>query len=233
MGPPPKSRPSNSTPWNALLTIRLHRRTSRVTLRLLSLSRKPLGRGKVIHGILAVALAACPYGTWNEEVVHITAIQNRQRECGELQPNDEKKIVDRYYADFAQADRLSTRMDRALGDAGPYTIHGNLHRRRYVHPVHVEYRPGRQLCLWRTGAVERNKVILRPSRPPQQILSLRPAIKHDAVVAMRLRQAFCTPASGDPCLSGAFRSSRGGAAFAPAKAVRTNVSRRVHESKSK
>jgi hypothetical protein len=48
---------------------------------------------------MAAALAACPYGAWDQEVVQITAAQGTQWEYRELKPNEQKKIVDRYYAD--------------------------------------------------------------------------------------------------------------------------------------
>jgi hypothetical protein len=54
----------------------------------------------VIDVIIAAALAACPYGTWDAEVVQITAIQNTQWQYRELKPNEQKKIADRYYADL-------------------------------------------------------------------------------------------------------------------------------------
>jgi hypothetical protein len=57
--------------------------------------------------IMAAALAACPYGAWDQEVVQITAAQATLWEYRELKPNEQTKTVDRYYADSHERIALS------------------------------------------------------------------------------------------------------------------------------
>lgn len=49
--------------------------------------------------IPALAESKCQYGSWNEEVVHVAAMQDSQWQYRQLTPKEQEKVVERYWLD--------------------------------------------------------------------------------------------------------------------------------------
>ncbi len=47
----------------------------------------------------ALAQNKCQYGSWNEEVIHVAAMQGSQWQYRELTPKEQEKVVERYWLD--------------------------------------------------------------------------------------------------------------------------------------
>ena len=53
----------------------------------------------ICAAIPALAENKCQYGSWNEEVVHIAAIQDPQWQYRQLAPKEQERVVERYWSD--------------------------------------------------------------------------------------------------------------------------------------
>jgi hypothetical protein len=53
----------------------------------------------ICAAIPALAQNKCQYGSWNEEVVHIAAMQGSQWQYRKLTPKEQEKVVERYWLD--------------------------------------------------------------------------------------------------------------------------------------
>jgi hypothetical protein len=47
----------------------------------------------------ALAASKCQYGSWNEEVANIAAMKDSEWQYRELKPDEQQKVVDRYWSD--------------------------------------------------------------------------------------------------------------------------------------